>query len=79
MNTLGCSADALLIDETVSGLPTILKSQLERISSLEEYDQKAIIHVIDNYTNAVAYNNMLEGKTILGQRPLLGKTKNVIK
>ena len=79
MNALNCTADALLLDDNISGLPTILKASLERISSLGEEDQKAIIHVIDNYTNAVAYSRMLEGKAFLGIRNMDGKTENILK
>lgn len=79
MNALNCTSDALLLDDNISGLPTILKASLERINSLGEDDQKAIIHVIDNYTNAVAYSRMLEGKAFLGIRNIAGKTENILK
>jgi transcriptional regulator with XRE-family HTH domain len=79
INALGCTADALLLDNDISGLPMVLKTSIERISSLGEDDQKAIIHVIDNYTNAVAYSRMLEGKAFLGIRNMTGKTENVLK
>lgn len=78
INALGCTADALLLDDD-SSLPMTLKTSLERISSLAEDDQKAIIHVIDNYANAIAYSQMLEGKAFLGIRNMAGKTENVLK
>ncbi len=79
INALGCTADALLLDDDDSSLPMTLKTSLERISSLAEDDQKAIIHVIDNYANAIAYSQMLEGKAFLGIRSMAGKTENVLK
>ncbi len=79
MNALGCSADALLISEEASGLPTILKSQLERIGALPEEEQKAIIHVMDNYAKAIAYDNITKDRGFWTMKPIMGKTQDILK
>ena len=79
MNALECTADALLLDDDISGLPMILKTSLERIGALDEEDQKSIIHVMDNYVNAVAYSNMLNGRGIFNLQPIAGKTEKILK
>jgi len=79
MNALDCTADALLMDPDISNLSTILKTQFERISVLEEEDQKVLIHVIDNYSRAAAYDNMTEGRGYWSMQAILGKTEKVLK
>jgi len=79
MNALDCTADALLMDPDISNLSTILKTQFERISVLGEEDQKVLIHVIDNYSRAAAYDNMTEGRGYLSMQAILGKTEKVLK
>lgn len=78
MKTLDCSADALISDEGNSSLPTILKTQIERITVLPEDDQKVIIKMIDNYSKAVAYDSIVKDRGFFSMKPILGKTKNVI-
>jgi transcriptional regulator with XRE-family HTH domain len=79
MNALECTADELLVDVNTSSTPTILKTQFQRISALPEEDQKAIIHVVDQYCKAVAYDSMIEGRGYFTLKPILGKTENVLK
>jgi len=79
MSALECSADALISDEGVSSLPTLLKTQLERITVLPEDDQKVIIKMIDNYSKAVAYDNIVKDRGFFSMQPIMGKTKSIIK
>ncbi|EWH08086.1 Cro/CI family transcriptional regulator [Catenovulum agarivorans DS-2] len=55
MNVLQCSADELLMDETYSPLTGVLKSCFKRIDSLEPYDKKILIHLINTYCDAQLY------------------------
>lgn len=79
IGALECTADALLIDSKISSLPTILKTQFERVNQLPEENQKAIIHVMENYCNAIAYGNMVEGRGFFSMQPIMGKTEKVLK
>jgi len=79
MNALECSADALISDEENSGLPTLLKTQVERITVLPAEDQKVIIKMIDNYSKAVAYDNIMKDRGFFSMQPIMGKTESVLK
>jgi len=79
MKALDCSADALISDEGNSSLPTLLKTQIERITVLPDEDQKVVIKMIDNYSKAVAYDNIVKDRGFFSMQPIMGKTENVIK
>jgi len=79
MNALDCSADALISDEGNSSLPTLLKTQIERITVLPADDQKVVIKMIDNYSKAVAYDNIVKDRGFFSMQPIMGKTESVVK
>jgi len=79
MNALECSADALISDEGNSSLPTLLKTQIERITVLPTDDQKVVIKMIDNYSKAVAYDNIVKDRGFFSMQPIMGKTESVVK
>ena len=79
MNSLECTADALLSDEGISSMPTLLKTQFERIMVLPEEDQRIIIKLIDNYSKAIAYDSITKDSGFFKMKPIMGKTENVIK
>jgi len=79
MNSLECTADALLSDEGISSMPTLLKTQFERTMVLPEEDQRVIIKMIDNYSKAIAYDNITKDSGFFSMKPIMGKTKSVVK
>jgi transcriptional regulator with XRE-family HTH domain len=79
MNALECTADALISDEGVSSMPTLLKTQFERITVLPEDDQRVIIKLIDNYSKAIAYDSITKDRGLFSMQPIMGKTENVLK
>lgn len=79
MNSLECTADALLSDEGISSMPTLLKTQFERIIVLPEDDQKVIIKLIDNYSKAIAYDSITKDRGYFSIQPIMGKTENILK
>jgi transcriptional regulator with XRE-family HTH domain len=65
VDALGCSADRLLYDRETDGDLGLLKDQFERVASLPEKDQKALIHIMDQVCVANGLRSMLDEHRVL--------------
>lgn len=75
MDSLECSADALLLDVNHLSLSGILKTMLERADKLPEREQAIIIDVIDTYCIMNGFNEVVDQ----GWRKFALITKNGMK
>lgn len=59
MRVLECSANALLLDESMLGISGILVTTLERAQKLDEHSKSVVIDMVDHYCMAKAAQQML--------------------
>lgn len=76
LEALGCSADALLMDQEKIGMDGLLKSCLERTQELPPRAKVALVDVIDHYCIAYGMKKIFNGKNEI--RPVIGMTTSLI-
>lgn len=78
MESLGCSADALLFDVEKTGISGALKAQFDRANQLDETSKFTLVDLIDHYCIAEGFQKLMEPKKWIGGfRYLDPDTKNM--